>query len=226
VRLLVVASTEMEVAPLVAQLRPASRSDARAKGYTRGAHDVDLLIAGIGMVATAARCSAALARERYEAAFNFGLCGTFDRSIALGEVVHVATDCLSEIGAEDGTAFLTLRDLNLPGDNESPLTCGRLVNDCPAAAAAVGRLRAVNGITVNTVHGSAESIARVVARLGPDVESMEGAAFMYACLIHAVPFAQVRAVSNVVETRNRDAWDVPAAIRNLTETALRIIDEA
>ena len=25
---------------------------------------------------------------------------------------------------------------------------------------------------------------------------MEGAAFMYACLIHQVPFAQVRAVSN------------------------------
>ena len=28
---------------------------------------------------------------------------------------------------------------------------------------------------------------------------MEGAAFMYACLIQDVPFAQVRAVSNMVE---------------------------
>ena len=33
---------------------------------------------------------------------------------------------------------------------------------------------------------------------------MEGAAFMYACLIQGVPFAQVRAVSNIVERRNRD----------------------
>ena len=32
---------------------------------------------------------------------------------------------------------------------------------------------------------------------------MEGAGFMYACLIHGLPFAQVRAVSNIVETRNR-----------------------
>ena len=32
---------------------------------------------------------------------------------------------------------------------------------------------------------------------------MEGAAFMYVCLMHQVPFAQIRAVSNVVERRNR-----------------------
>ena len=37
---------------------------------------------------------------------------------------------------------------------------------------------------------------------------MEGAAFMYACLIAGVPFAQVRAVSNRVERRNRAAWDL------------------
>ena len=37
-------------------------------------------------------------------------------------------------------------------------------------------------------------------RCRPQVESMEGAAFMHACLIHEISFAQVRAVSNVVET--------------------------
>ena len=44
---------------------------------------------------------------------------------------------------------------------------------------------------------------------------MEGAAFMYACLIHEVVFAQVRAVSNVVERRNRDAWKMAEAIGSL-----------
>ena len=76
-------------------------------------------------------------------------------------------------------------------------------------------LRAVNGITVNTVHGNDDSIARVTRRFSPDVESMEGAAFMYACLIHGVPFAQVRAVSNIVERRNRAAWKLAEAIANL-----------
>ena len=69
------------------------------------------------------------------------------------------------------------------------------------------------------------SIAAVVERFNPQVESMEGAAFMSACLIHQVPFAQVRAVSNVVERRNREAWKMAEAIRNLDATALRILNQ-
>jgi futalosine hydrolase len=58
----------------------------------------------------------------------------------------------------------------------------------------------------------------------PLVESMEGAAFMYACLIHDVPFAQVRAVSNVVERRNRATWKMDEAIRNLGVAAVQILN--
>jgi len=59
------------------------------------------------------------------------------------------------------------------------------------------------------VHGNEDSIAAIRRRQKPQIESMEGAAFMYACIIHKVPFAQVRAVSNVVERRNRAAWNIP-----------------
>ena len=53
---------------------------------------------------------------------------------------------------------------------------------------------------------------------------MEGAGFMYACLVEGVPFAQIRAVSNVVERRNRNAWKLNVAIDNLGAAALRILD--
>src|SRR5205814_2365395 len=76
-------------------------------------------------------------------------------------------------------------------------------NARPPANVALGWLPKVTGITVNTVHGRTSTIAAVVARCRPQVESMEGAAFMYACRLAAVPYAQVRAVSNVVERRNR-----------------------
>ncbi len=61
-------------------------------------------------------------------------------------------------------------------------------------------------------------------RFNPDVESMEGAAFMYACLIHGVPFAQVRAVSNIVERRNRAAWKLDEAIAKLGAAARQILE--
>jgi futalosine hydrolase len=58
----------------------------------------------------------------------------------------------------------------------------------------------------------------------PDVESMEGAAFMYASLIAGVPFAQVRAVSNMVERRNRGAWKIDAAITALGDRATKLLE--
>jgi futalosine hydrolase len=203
-RILVVAATELEI-PLLG-------------GGRRGGHDVDVLVTGVGMVATAARCAQALAQTRYDVAYNFGVCGAFDRALVPGTVVHVVSDCVAELGAEDGAAFLTLQDLGLAEDD------GVLVNAAPPTNAALQTLPSVRAITVNTVHGRDESIAAVFQRLSPQVESMEGAAFAYACTISGVRYAQVRAVSNLVERRNRAAWKLDLAVRNVNGIALRILD--
>jgi futalosine hydrolase len=189
-------------------------------------HQIDVLVTGVGMVATAARCAQALARERYDLALNLGVCGSFDPALTPGAVVHVVADRIAELGAEDGDGFLTIQQMHLLGESEFPFTGGRLVNAHPPANARLQQLPAVDGITVNTVHGNARSIAAVAARFAPQVESMEGAAFMYCCLIQGVVFAQVRAVSNVVETRNRAAWKMAEAVDGLTRTALSLLDDA
>ncbi len=201
----------MEIAPFVAALRDPSR------------HIVDVLTSGVGMVATAARCSRALAQGRFDVALNFGVCGSFDPGLTPGTVVHVVSDRIAEMGAEDGDAFLTIQQLQLLDEDAFPFRAGQLVNAAPPANAALAGLPAVNGATVNTVHGNEQSIARVLRLFAPQVESMEGAAFMYACLISAVPFAQVRAVSNVVERRNRATWRMTEAIENLGKAAQQII---
>jgi futalosine hydrolase len=209
-RILVVAATSVEVAPLVAELP--------------GGHEIDVLTTGVGMVATAARCAQALSRTAYDLALNFGVCGSFDPDLTPGAVVHVVKDRLAELGAEDGDEFLTIQQMGLLGADEFPFTSGQLLNARPPVNPALSRLPAVSGITVNTVHGNQRSIAAVVERFKPQVESMEGAAFMYACLTHAVPFAQVRAVSNMVERRNREAWKLAEAIDGLNAAARSILD--
>ena len=205
-RILIVAATAAEIAPL--QHRP----------------DVEMLITGVGMVAAAARTSGALARTRYDLALNLGICGSFDPALSPGTVVHVVSDTMPELGAEDGDAFLSIEDLGLLRGDAPPFSNGRLVNAAVPANPALQSLPAVHGITVNTVHGNQRSIAETVRRFAPQVESMEGAGFMYACLIHAVPFAQVRAVSNMVERRNRSAWKIDEAIASLCRVAKDLID--
>src|SRR5579872_1144867 len=97
-RVLVVAATDEELAALAA--------DGRAH---RG---VDFLATGVGMVSTAARASRALSIDKFDFALNVGLCGSFNRAYPPGAVVHVVSDRISELGAEDGDAFLALDELN------------------------------------------------------------------------------------------------------------------
>jgi len=198
----------------------------RSASYRFGDHDVDVLTTGVGMIATAAWCSRTFAAEHYDLALNVGLCGSFDASIAAPDVVHVTADRIAELGAEDGDAFLTIHQLQLLGENEFPFDGGLLVNTNPPALPPLTTLRSVTGITVNTVHGNERTIAAVRDRYDPDVESMEGAAFMYSSLIAGVPFAQVRAVSNAVVRRNRGTWRLDAAIQALGAQSVKLLESA
>ena len=213
-RILIASATTAEVAPVLAAFGGV-RPDCRGIHYA--GHEIDVLVTGVGMVAMAAWCSRALAKTHYGLALNFGVCGSFDRALAPGTVVHVVSDRIAELGAEDGDAFLTIDELTLPGESE-------FVNAAPPANAVLKGLPTVSAITVNTVHGNEGSIADVTRRFHPQVESMEGAAFMCACLMHEIPFAQVRAVSNIVERRNRNAWKMSEAVASLGKMALSIIE--
>jgi futalosine hydrolase len=207
-RILIVSATELEIAAL-------QKRD-----------DVERLVTGVGMVATAARTASALARTSYDLALNLGICGSFDRALSPGTVVHVVSDGMPELGAEDGDRFLPIDELGLVKNDAPPFTNGWLVNRAVPENPVLQALPAVRGITVNTVHGNERSIAETVGRFDPQVESMEGAGFMYACLLHDVPFAQVRAVSNFVERRNRSAWKVDEAVANLCRVAQAMIEGA
>jgi futalosine hydrolase len=225
VRILLVSATAAEIGPVTAGLRRDGDRGPKTTRYVGVGHDVDVLVTGVGMVATATWCVHALCRERYDVALNLGVCGSFDQSLTPGAVVHVVSDRLTELGAEDDETFLSIHELQLLDENDPPFVNGRLVNPAPPVSATLASLPAVNGITVNTVHGRDQSIAAVTARFAPQIESMEGAAFMYACLVHGQRFAQVRAVSNVVQRRNREAWKMSEAVASLGTTALRILNE-
>jgi len=226
VRILVVTATPQEVAPLVAGFGPARGGSfhSRLQSYSFSSHDVDLLHAGVGMVPTAVWCARALGAGRYDLALNLGVCGSFDAAVSPGAVVHVVSEQMTELAAEDGDQFVTMQELGLIGRDEAPFVDGRLVNARPPANRVLAALPGVRGITVNTVHGSERSIAAVVRRFAPQVESMEGAAFMYACLVHDVPFAEVRAVSNVVERRDRSRWKMGEAIASLNAKARELVE--
>ena len=220
-RMLVVAATAMEIAPVIKALGAAA-PQSRMTSFVHRSRDIDVLLTGVGMVAAAAWTSRALSERTYDLALNAGICGSFDAALMPGAVVNVVTDTLAELGAEDGDAFLPLESLGLADGSDGPHSAS--VHAKLPANAAIEALPAVSGITVNTIHGDERSIAKVVARFHPHVESMEGAGFMFACAIRGIPFAQVRSVSNMVERRSRGTWKIPAAIEALAPIVMNILE--
>jgi futalosine hydrolase len=177
-----------------------------------------VLITGVGMVPTAFAIARHLPHNVYHLVINLGIAGSFDRNIPLGNVVEITEDTLSELGAEDDTRFISIERLELgasifrPSSSISHFT--KKINLTKARA-----------ITVNTVHGNEVSIAQIVERLKPQLESMEGATFFYACRELKVPCIQIRAVSNYVEKRNRDNWQIGLAVKNLNNFAVELMKE-
>lgn len=175
--------------------------------------NISILITGVGMVATAFAIGRHLATNQYDLAVNLGIAGSFDRDIDLGEVVEIKEDTFSELGAEDDADFLPIDKLGFGTGTFYP---GKSLNELDGNRF---NLKQVRAITVNTVHGNEGSIKKIAERLNPQLESMEGAAFFYACKQFDIPCIQIRAVSNYVEKRNRDNWKIGLAIKNLNTFA-------
>ena len=176
--------------------------------------DFDVLITGVGMTATAFALGQHLSAA-YNLVINLGIAGCYDRSINLGDLLHITTDEFSELGAEDKDQFLSIDDL---GFGKSQYNSTQKFKDTRLAA-----LREARGITVNKVHGNLQSISAVVKRLNPTTESMEGAAVFYCCHQLGIPCIQVRSISNYVEERNRDNWKIGLAVKNLNDWAIKFL---
>ncbi|MNE58507.1 Futalosine hydrolase [compost metagenome] len=76
---------------------------------------------------------------------------------------------------------------------------------------------------MNRVHGEKISISKVTEQCNPVVESMEGAAVLYCCEKESLPCLQVRSISNYVEPRNKERWQIGPAIMSLNEWAIRFL---
>jgi len=218
-RILIVAATQPEVAPLMEafHLQKTEEHNLYAAKHASVAN-CSVLITGAGMVPTAFALAQHLPHNVYHLVINVGIAGAFDRSIALGDVVEITEDTFSELGAEDDKRFISIEKLGFGASIFKPTTS---ISQFTKKLS----LKQAKAITVNTVHGNDDTIAAIVERLNPQIESMEGAAFFYACHELKVPCIQIRAVSNYVEKRNRDNWEIGLAIKNLNTFVRELVEK-
>ncbi|HMT29784.1 MAG TPA: futalosine hydrolase [Bacteroidia bacterium] len=210
-KILIVAATEPEVDFLIKKSKKTiNRHLKTVKGSTK--HEIDLLITGPGITATAYQLTKALITKKYDLAINIGICGSFDAHLKPVRLVNIITDQFGDFGAENGDKNLDVFEIGLVKQNDPPFRNGKLTVKPLKQLKCLKAIRNAEAITVQRVHGSDQSIRKAHKKFGNVVESMEGAAFFYVCLKEKVACIQVRAISNMVEKRNKKNWKIRESV--------------
>ncbi len=213
-RVLIVAATEAEADALkrIQGLKPSP------DGFFLDGCEIILLVTGVGSVVTSwAMTKWFSSNARPDLAINIGIAGSFREDILIGEVVVPVSDCFADAGIESGDRFLTLAEAGLEDPDSFPFKAGWINADNRFTEKVATRIRPVKSVTMNRASGSLQTIQKVINKFDPDIETMEGATFFYICSREELPFLALRSISNKVEPRNKERWNIPLAISNLSE---------
>lgn len=183
----------------------------------------DILITGISIVNSVFFLTKALAQRRYELVLNIGIAGSFFRDkFKLGDVVICKREVWAELGVEkEGIVERSLLKFPLYENkvniqNSLDLAVEENLN---LLTKKISYPR-VNSLTVSTVTGSESRAKLLREKYGVDIENMEGFGLAYTCFLFKIPFLEIRSISNVVGSRNKEDWDLGKAfkaLRNLFE---------
>ncbi len=216
-KILIVSATKKEIQPFIDQVQAFSGESQSDLSFDYKAHNIEILISGIGAAASSYSLTKKLLSTKFDLVINAGIAGSYDHDVEPGRVFMVTSEVFSDLGAETDGVFQSVFDLGLVKQHQSPFEWG-ILNARPFynLPGVLDHLPRAKGYTVNKLPGR-----RQVSGL----ESMEGAAVFYVCLLEEIAFVQLRAVSNRVGEADRSKWDIPMALKSLATELIRLLDD-
>ncbi len=182
------------------------------------------------MINTVYHMTKILAGAKFDLILNIGICGSYLANLKIGDTVHIEEEVFSELGATNGDGnFLDLEALGFTHFSARGKPHFNVLRNPHAASEFfTGGLHEIfsgKSLTVHNVHGDAAGIERMKRDFAPDFENMEGGAVAYVCLNEELPYFEFRAISNYVEPRNKDHWNIPLACERIQQFALKLIQQ-
>ena len=186
--------------------------------------DYKLIITGVGAMAATYQLTKMIREDKPDLIIQAGLAGSFEEGLSLGSVVVVNRDRFADLGVEENSKWIDIYDLGLAQANEEPFKDGWLRNENKS----LNRFgyAQVSSITINEITTMPKRISLLREKYNASIESMEGAALHYVCLLEKIPFIQLRAISNRVGERDKGKWKIKPAIENLNNALIKIMENA
>jgi len=228
--LLVIGATDFELAPLRARLRDARAVDGGWSPAHRGrleGLEVVVQPLGVGKVRTAAGLTQALAAHRPAAVLQVGVGGAYLGSfLSVGLAMLAEVELELDLGVATGAGWADLASLGVPLLPSAGRETAAGGFETATHAGLTGALARLTGLprgrfaTLDAITADVETGAALQRHFDVAIESMEGAAAAVVTARLEVPFAELRAVSNLVGERDRGRWDLAGAARTAAELAV------
>ena len=183
--------------------------DAERDAIAAAVPGATILVAGVGPAEAAAATAIALMNTDVDLVLNAGVGGGF-APLALGDVAVAARSVFADLGVESDAGFAPITSMGF-GVAEYAVQPRLAVELADLTGGHLGTV-----LTVATVTGTAATADELIDRW-PDAvaEGMEGVGVAAAAARRGVAFAEIRAVSNAVGPRDREAWDLSGALAAL-----------
>jgi futalosine hydrolase len=196
-----------------------SSSEIETAGSSFEKKGISFLVTGIGVLNTYASLVRSHLSTPVDRVLQIGIAGAYtgarEEVKVLGTPVIIEKEVVADLGAENSGSFLSLKDLDLGEITYYESKCLPVFDDLFGDS--LKTLPVVTGATVNTATGKEVTGILRAEKYGVEVESMEGAGALKFGKDFGFPILQIRSISNIATTRDRESWDIIGAIKSLRD---------
>ena len=241
-KILLLTATAFEQRRLLAQMQETVHQVVSGKTWHRGflgRAEVQVVETGIGAVNTAHALTCVLESVRPALVLQVGVGGGYPGAgLEIGALVLASSESYGDVGVRTRNGWQSAELIGIPllqqdedyfnhfSLDEALVSRAR---DLLLPAAWDGeppRVQVGPFVTVQECSGLAALGREREAHFGALCENMEGAAAAHLCRLYGVPFLELRGISNQVEDRQVEQWNLPLASARAQRAGLHLLHKA
>ncbi len=235
--ILIIAAMPLETLLLENALAQPARIKAGGFDYVEGNLGnlrIVVCAAGPGKINAAAATAVMIERHHPQLVINVGCAGAYIGSgLSIGDLVVANDEVLADEGVIVEEGWRDLRYMSLPTLDRVGRPYFNMLPLSRHASEKAMQLADYYGVfmmrgrfaTVSTCSGTSQRGEELVGLWNPIAESMEGAAVVQVCLRYCLDCLEIRGISNLVEERNMENWELRRAVEVAQRFILKYLEE-
>lgn len=235
--ILIIAAMPLETILLEKTLSHADRIKAPGFEYlegTLGRLNIILCAAGVGKINAAAATAVLIERHDPRLVINTGCAGAYIGSgLSIGNLAVASEEVLADEGVMSKDGWKDLAYMKLPALKHGGRQYFNTMSLSKHASEKAMRLADCYGVslvrgrfaTVSTCSGTRQQGAELSERWDVIAENMEGAAVAQVCLRYGVDCLEIRGISNLVEERDMEKWELTLAVEAAQRFVLKYLED-